>query len=449
MTFKDVWEQTLIQLQEMVTENALNMWIKTLEPIAYENDAAVMISPTQFQRDIVMSKYSDIISAAMSKVVGFEISLNVLIPEERVQNSPSRAKPAPAAESKVEESMEQITARFPHPEFTFDSFVVGDSNRHAHAACVAVSQNPSTAYNPLFIYGSTGLGKTHLLFAIQNEIHRRFPNKVSLYVRSEDFTNEFIESVKNNTQSEFKNKYRSVDLFMMDDVQFIGGKDSTQTEFFHTFEALFSENKQIVLASDRPPRDIKLLTDRLRSRFESGVLVSVGSPEYELKVAIIRQRCLFYGLPLSEDVVTFVAQHVKNNIRQIEGVLKKMMAFRMLMNTTPNIAIAQSAINEITNENQPLPVLIDKILLEVSREYDVTVDEICSDRRLEKYNNARQVAMYVMREITPMSLPDIGKQFKRNHSTVHHAIEKVEYKIRTNPNVKLRIEELITTIRES
>ncbi|MBQ1966227.1 MAG: chromosomal replication initiator protein DnaA, partial [Clostridia bacterium] len=292
--------------------------------------------------------------------------------------------------------------------------------------------------------------KTHLLYAIQNEVRRRFPDKNCLYVRSEDFINEFIELVVQQKKAiDFKNKYRSLDLFMVDDIQFIGGKESIQMEFFNTFEALFGDNKQIILVSDRPPRDIQLLTDRLRSRFESGVIVSVGQPEYELKAAIIRQRCLFYKMELTDDVVEFIAQHVKSNIRQIEGVLKKMMAYRLISQSTPNMAIAQSAIRDITNENQPLPVVIDKILLEVSREYDVTIDEMCSSRRMEKITNARQIAMYIMREITPMSLPEIGNQFGgRDHSTVHHAIVKVEQKIKANSNLKLRIDDIIKSIRE-
>ncbi len=445
MTFRNVWEKTLIQLKEMVSQNALEMWIGTLEPVAYEDDAAVLISPSPFQRDIVMSKYKDVISAAMTEVVGFDININVVTPEERKKPVPVAAAPAPVEEDPIT----NITSSIAHPEFTFESFVVGDSNRHAHAACLAVAKNPSGAYNPLFIYGASGLGKTHLLYAVQNEVKRKYPDKNCLYVRSEDFTNEFIESVKNSSQSEFKNKYRTVDLFMMDDVQFIGGKESTQSEFFHTFEALYGENKQIVLVSDRPPRDIQLLTDRLRSRFESGVIVSVGQPEFELKAAIIRQRCQFYNMELTDDVVEFIAQHVKSNIRQIEGVLKKMMAYRLISQSTPNMAIAQSAIRDITNENQPLPVVIDKILLEVSREYDVSIDEICSSRRIEKITNARQIAMYIMREITPMSLPEIGKQFgNRDHSTVHHAIERVEYKIKMNSNLKLRIDDIIKNIRE-
>ena len=446
MTFRNVWEKTLVQLQEMVTKNALDMWIKTLEPVAYKDDAAVLISPSPFQRDIVMSKYKDVISAAMTEVVGFEIDINVITQEENVK-TPSHKVEEPKEEEP--DPISNFTASIVHPEYTFDNFVVGDSNRHAHAACMAVAQNPSGAYNPLFIYGASGLGKTHLLYAIQNEVKRKYADKNCLYVRSEDFTNEFIEAVRNNNQSDFKNKYRTVDLFMVDDVQFLGGKESTQSEFFHTFEALYGDNKQIILVSDRPPRDIQLLTDRLRSRFESGVIVSVGQPEYELKAAIIRQRCQFYKMDLSDEVVEFIAQHVKSNIRQIEGVLKKMMAYRLISQSTPNMAIAQSAIRDITNENQPLPVVIDKILLEVSREYDVTIDEICSSRRVEKITNARQIAMYIMREITPMSLPEIGKQFgNRDHSTVHHAIERVEYKIRINSNLKLRIDDIIKNIRE-
>ncbi len=448
MTFRNVWEKTLVQLEEMVSKNALEMWINTLEPVAYEDDAAILISPSPFQRDIVMSKYKDVIAAAMTEVVGFDIDINVLTPEERTRGPVSA--PSPAVQPPEEDPIANITSSLSHPEYTFENFVVGDSNRHAHAACMAVAQNPSGAYNPLFIYGASGLGKTHLLYAIQNEVQKRFPDKNCLYVRSEDFINEFIELVVQQKKAmDFKNKYRSLDLFMVDDIQFIGGKESIQVEFFNTFEALFGDNKQIILVSDRPPRDIQLLTDRLRSRFESGVIVSVGQPEYELKAAIIRQRCLFYHMDLADDVVEFIAQHVKSNIRQIEGVLKKMMAYRLISQSTPNMAIAQSAIRDITNENQPLPVVIDKILLEVSREYDVTIDELTGQKRVAKISDARQIAMYIMREITPMSLPEIGKQFgNRDHSTVHHSIERVEYKIKMNSNLKLRIDEIIKSIRE-
>ena len=436
----------LKELKDQISENALHMWIETLEPVAYENDAAVMLAPSQFQRDIVMSKYKDMICAALQEVAGFEMSLDVIIEEERKGHLPAsvaRKTPAP-----VEEEMEQLTKSIAHPDFTFDTFIVGDSNRHAHAACFAVAQNPSGAYNPLFLHGASGLGKTHLLFAVENEIRRSFPQKKILYVSCEDFIIELTESIKRNNTTEFKNKYRSLDVLIVDDIQFISGKEATQTEFFNTFDALYTANKQIVLASDRPPRDIPMLAERLRSRFESGVITDISQPEYELKAAIIRQRCQFYGMNLSDDVIAFIAQNVKSNIRQIEGVLKKMMAYRMISHSTPNMAIAQSAIKDITNENQPLPVIIDKILSEVSRDYELSIDEICSQKRTARVKNARQVAMYLMRELTPMSLPEIGKQFgDRDHSTVHHSIRRVEDLLEDSPSFRLHLDDLIEAIR--
>lgn len=443
MTFKDVWNKTVEALSDQyISENAMNMWIRPLEPIKYEDDSAIILSPDSFQRDIVMSRYKGVIEEVMSDIVGFEIGVKVITPEEHRPFSPKSV-------SKGNENFEKITNSIVHPEYTFENFIVGDSNRHAHAACLAVAQNPSGAYNPLFLHGPTGLGKTHLLYAIQNEITRRHPERTTIYIRSEDFTIELVENIKRNTMTEFKNKYRSVDVLMIDDIQFIAGKESTQDEFFHTFNTLYENNKQIILVSDRPPRDIQLLDDRLRSRFEMGLITNIAAPEYELKVAIISQRCQFYNLNLSEEIISFIAQHVRSNIRQIEGVLKKMMAYSLISKSNPNMAIAQSAIRDITNENQPLPVLIDKILLEVSREFEVSIDDICSSKRIEKITNARQIAMYIMREITPMSLPEIGKQFSnRDHSTVHHAIERVEQKISTNSALKLRIDDLIKNIKE-
>ncbi|MBO5248898.1 MAG: chromosomal replication initiator protein DnaA, partial [Clostridia bacterium] len=242
MTLRDVWDKTLVQLKEMVTNNALDMWISTLELVAYEDDAAIFISPSPFQRDIVMSKYKDIIAAAMTEVVGFDIDVNVVTAEERKRSSVTPV----VVPSEEEDPISNITSSIVHPEYTFENFVVGDSNRHAHAASMAVAKNPSGAYNPLFIYGASGLGKTHLLYAIQNEVKSKFPTKNCLYVRSEDFINEFIELVVQQKKSmDFKNKYRSLDLFMVDDIQFIGGKESIQVEFFNTFEALFGDNKQI------------------------------------------------------------------------------------------------------------------------------------------------------------------------------------------------------------
>ena len=444
MTIKDVWDVTLTKLKENIPQTALELWIEPLKPVAYSQDAIVLLASSPFQKDVVMSKYKDVISGVLSETVGFEISINVQTTDEYKTSVPVEVPPSPGIEQ-----MNTITKNMSHPDYTFENFIVGDSNRHAHAACLAVAQNPSGAYNPLFLHGPTGLGKTHLLFAIQNEIQQRFPGKKTAYVTSEDFVMEMTENLQRHTMTEFKQKYRSLDVLMVDDIQFIAGKESLQNEFFHTFNALHEANKQIILASDRPPRDIQYLDDRLRSRFEMGLITDISQPEYELKAAIIRQRCEFYGMTLSSDLVSFIAQHVKSNIRQIEGVLKKMLAYQTLSHTELNLAIAQSAIRDITNENQPLPVIIDNILMEVAREFDVTIDDLCSTKRTAQIKDARHVAMYIMRELTPMSQPEIGKQFSdRDHSTVHHATSRIAERMNTNPAFKLRIEDLIKTIKE-
>jgi chromosomal replication initiator protein len=441
--FKNVWQTAVEKLESSISETAMTLWIKTIQPIIYENDSAVLLVESPFHRDIIMSKYRDLIRKVLTEIVGFEMDINVVTPEDKRYSGKIK-------QNEVNENidLEQFVEPV-FPEYTFDNFIVGDSNKHAHAACIAVAKNPAKAYNPLFLYGNTGLGKTHLLYAIKNEIKKTYPNYKTLYIKSEDFTNDLIEYIGKKNMQEFKNKYRSVDVLLVDDIQFIAGKDSTQDEFFHTFNALYEANKQIILASDRPPRDIQLLESRLRSRFESGIITDIYMPEYELKVAIIKQKAISYNISLPEDVIDFVAQRIKNNIRQLEGVLKKIMAFQLISKSPPNIAIAQSAIRDITNENEPLPIIVDKVITEVSREFEVSPEDIKSKKRIESITFARQVSMYIMREITDMSLPEIGQQFNgRDHSTVHHAIKKIEDKININNILKSRINDIIKNIRE-
>jgi chromosomal replication initiator protein len=441
--FKNVWQTAVEKLESSISETAMTLWIKTIQPIIYENDSAVLLVESPFHRDIIMSKYRDLIRKVLTEIVGFEMDINVVTPEDKRYSGKIK-------QNEVNENidLEQFVEPV-FPEYTFDNFIVGDSNKHAHAACIAVAKNPAKAYNPLFLYGNTGLGKTHLLYAIKNEIKKTYPNYKTLYIKSEDFTNDLIEYIGKKNMQEFKNKYRSVDVLLVDDIQFIAGKDSTQDEFFHTFNALYEANKQIILASDRPPRDIQLLESRLRSRFESGIITDIYMPEYELKVAIIKQKAISYNISLPEDVIDFVAQRIKNNIRQLEGVLKKIMAFQLISKSPPNIAIAQSAIRDITNENEPLPIIVDKVITEVSREFEVSPEDIKSKKRIESITFARQVSMYIMREITDMSLPEIVQQFNgRDHSTVHHAIKKIEDKININNILKSRINDIIKNIRE-
>ncbi len=445
-SFKNIWDATVLKLSEKITPNAMDLWIRPAEPIGYENNAAIIMVESPFQRDIIMSRYRDDIREALLAVSGIDMDVNAITQEER--NS-QKAHVQKSAEYKVDTKLHNIEENLTS-EYTFDNFIVGDSNRHAHAACYAVAKNPAFLYNPLFLYGNTGLGKTHLLNAIKNEIRKLYPAYRVVYVSCEEFTNDFIEHLKNKTTAEFKEKYRTADVLLIDDIQFISGKDQTQTEFFHTFNALYEDKKQIIIASDRPPKEIPQLEERLRSRFESGLMTDIIVPEYELKVAVLKQKAAAYSITIPDDVIFFIASKIKNNIRQLDGVVKKIKAFQLVSDTTPNIALAQSAIRDITNENEPLPVLLDKILLAVSRDFNVTPEDIKSSKRQENIVTARQVAMYIIRDMTAMSLPDIGMEFNgRDHSTVHHAVYKIEGKMKETASFATRINNIINEIKNN
>ena len=444
-SLNSIWNLTVDELDKHISGTAMNLWIRTITPIRYEDNCFVLAVHSPFQKDIIMSKYRPMLKDTLSDIVGFEVDIKVLTSEDKQEIPKSKAV---NINTEVESSMNEVVDQKP-AEYTFDNFIVGESNKHAHAACLSVARNPARSYNPLFIYGNTGLGKTHLLKAISTEVKKNFPSYNVLYVKGEEFTNDLIDHLQNKNMTEFKNKYRTVDVLLVDDIQFIAGKDSTQDEFFHTFNALYEDNKQIILASDRPPKDIQLLESRLRSRFESGIITDIYMPEYELKVAIIKMKAQSYGITLPPDVIDFVAMKIKNNIRQLEGVITKIMAFQLVSNVSPSIAIAQSAIRDIVNENEPLPVVVDKIILEVSREFDIPAEEIKGTKRVESIAFARQIAMYIMREITDMSLPEIGQEFNgKDHSTVHHSIKKIEQKLTTNPVFKDRIQQIIKNVKE-
>lgn len=434
-----IWKKVTesIREKELVSETAYSLWIEPLQAVSFDENCMVFKIENSFIRDVVMQKYKKLITQELSEVMGFEVGISLTLDTPKNIVEPSKIETL-------------VPNRFPREEYSFENFVVGPSNQHAYAACVAVSNEPGTNYNPLFIYGNTGLGKTHLLKAIQNKIKKNFPDFSVIYIKAEDFTTELIESIKNKTQLEFKNKYRNIDVLLIDDIQFISGKESTQEEFFHTFDALHDNGKQIILASDRPPKDMKLLEDRLRSRFESGIITNIDMPEYELKVAIIKMKAQYYNIELSDDVVNFMAMKIKNNIRQIEGAVKKMMAFSQLSNTPINVAVAQSCIKDIVNEKEAKPVLIEKIISEVCREYDVTEDDLKSKKRSELVTFARQVAMYLMKELTDMSLPEIGSCLGgRDHSTVHHSVNKIVDKIELSSVFKNKIDELIRNVKNN
>ena len=417
---------------------AYKTWFDRLKPLSLDFEAgmAQIEAPNEFHKQTLLRCYSDLLGEAFQSVFGSQIAFAITVPEER------KAAPAPSAESDGY-------------DLTFDTFVVGPSNRFAHAACQAVASQPATLYNPLFIYGNSGLGKTHLLNAIANEFKKNYPDRSVVYAKSEAFTNEIIEAIARGTTPAFREKYRKADLFLMDDIQFIAGKISVQEEFFHTFNTLYEAKKQIVLTSDRPPKDISTLDDRLKTRFEWGLTADVQPPEFETRIAIIIRKAESVGLDIPETVCEYIANRLKNNIRQLEGAVKKLRAFHLLENKPINIATAQAAISDIINNNQPAPVTVDKIIEEVARTFSgnvpggITPEDIRSKKRNANISMARQVSIYIAREITNMSMVEIGQTFGgRDHSTVVYAIRQAEQNIKKDPRTKALVDDIIKNIRD-
>ncbi|MCI9553547.1 MAG: chromosomal replication initiator protein DnaA [Acutalibacter sp.] len=432
-SFNQAWEIICEYCKSQITDVAYKTWFSRLKPVSmdFENGVAIIEAPNDFHRQTLLRCYSDLMEQALKNVFGNNIGFSLVIQED---------KPQPA-----EKNIPQDDGY----ELTFETFVVGPSNRFAHAACQAVASKPAILYNPLFIYGNSGLGKTHLLSAISKEFTNNFPGQSVVYVKSEDFTNEVIEAIARGTTSSLRNKYRNADLFLVDDIQFIGGKVSTQEEFFHTFNTLYEAKKQIVLTSDRPPKDIATLEDRLKTRFEWGLTADVQEPEFETRVAIIRRKAESFDFDMPENVCEYIANKLKNNIRQLEGAVKKLRAFHLLENRPVNIATAQTAISDIINNSQPTPVTVDKIIEEVARTYQVTPEDIRSQKRNASVSKARQVSMYVVREITQMSMVEIGQTFGgRDHSTVVYAMHQMEQRMEKESHTKDTVNDIIKNIRD-
>ena len=334
-------------------------------------------------------------------------------------------------------------------EYTFDNFIVGSSNKFAHAACTAVAANPAMNYNPLFIYGPSGLGKTHLLYAITNEIKRKKPAAKIISIKGEDFTTQFIEALAAQMTNEFRNKYRSCDVLLIDDIQFIAGKTSTQEEFFHTFNALYEEHKQIILTSDRPPRDMKTLEDRLKTRFEWGLLADIQPPDLELRVAIIKKKAEQVGIIIPEDVLTYLAENLRSNIRQIEGAMKKLGALAFLSGQKITMEVARGCIADLLGGEEPVSVTVDKIFATVYKKYGISKEDLTGKSRSREIAQARHVTIYLIRKITEMSLPNIGKIFNRDHTTALASWETIEKKLKTDAMLTLDINEMTKEVTGS
>lgn len=440
-SFLEVWSGVREYCSKLISNTAMNTWINSIEPIELKNDKVILFVRSDFQKQIIMSRYSNYLTEGFKEILGFEVQLSIITEEDKQQDNVIKT------EQSSSEDIEQTYANAEY-EYTFETFIVGNSNKFAHAASLAVASNPAMAYNPLFIYGGSGLGKTHLLHAIQHEIKKNNPSVNIVYIKGEDFTNELVESIRQNNQMQFRNKYRQSSVLLVDDIQFVAGKESTQEEFFHTFNSLYEAHKQIVLTSDRPPKEIQTLEDRLRTRFEWGLLADVQPPDFETRLAIIKRKAELLGIKLPDEVSEFIANRLKNNIRQLEGAVKKIKAYNLLNGLSPSVTTAQEAIKDILNDNQPVPVTVQRIIEEVSRTYNVTPAEIRGKMRSGNISTARQIAMYIVRDITQLSTTNIGDEFgHRDHATVVYAIQKVEKDMKTNARLKATIQDIIKNIQ--
>lgn len=426
-TFEVVWENVCDYCKDEISGVAYNCWIKTLSPVKLHGKVAVVSAPTKYQRDLTESHYKELLERAFSEVFGFQVSVEVISEEE---NAPARPEP------------ENITETF-----TFDNFIVGPSNDFAHAAAVAVAKNPGKQYNPLFIYGKPGLGKTHLLNAIKNYVSEHNPGFNIVYTQGEAFANEIIDAIHSGSTPDFREKFRNTDMLFVDDIQFIAGKDSTQTEFFNTFNSLHEAGKQIVLTSDRPPKEINSLTERLRQRFEMGLLADIKEPDYETRVAIIRKKAEELNFEMSDAVAQCIANQIKTNVRQIEGVLNKLMAYTNLTSEKPSIFNVITVINEIRRDEVDNTITVEKIMDAVSNAYDVTPADICSKKQHMEISNARHIVIYIASQMTGMTLKQIGEKINRNHSTVSASLNKMEKEMAKNPRLRANIEDIMKNLK--
>lgn len=433
-SYADVWELVKENCKNQVSDTIYKLWFEPLSMVSFD-DNKVILSTNEFQARIVKSKFLDTLNEAFVSVMGFSVDIDIISDfskqDETVINQP---KP-------IENN---------NSELSFENFIEGSSNKFAYAASKAVANNPGQAYNPLFIYGNSGLGKTHLLNAICIEIKKNNPNSNIIYANGEDFTNELVKSIQHSTSNAFHEKYRNADVLLLDDVHFIAGKKETQEEFFHTFDALYQDKKQIVLTSDRPPKEIALLEDRIKTRFEWGLLADIQPPDIETRMAIIKHKADFFNLELPDDVVLYIAEKIKSNVRQLEGAVKKLNALCTISGHDPSMSLAQKAIKDILSDNQPVSVTIDKILQEVARTYGTSVENILSEKRNANVTKARQAAMYIVREITSLPMETIGEKLGgKHHSTVIYNIKECEKDMNENSSVKATIQGIINNVRDN
>lgn len=434
----DVWEKVKSLMENTMTAVSIETWFGDVEAVALEDTRLVLCVPTDFKRNIIRTRFLSLIEANLLDLFAFDVDCALLLPEERVTYLARQAAPTPAGGDGAE-------------RYTFERFVVGSTNRFAYTAAKKVAEEPGGAYNPLFIYGQSGLGKTHLLHAIANQVRHNQPGWRILYVQSEDFVNELIGSLRRGIDMQgFRDKYRNVDLFLMDDVQFIAGKDSSEEELFHTFNTLYEQKKQIVFTSDRPPHEMLRLEQRLKTRFEQGLPADIQPPDYETRVALLKNKAVERGISLPDPVLSYVAENITSNVRQIEGVVNKIMAFQELMGAQVDVETTVRAVRDILRAKENFLPSADTIIQEVARFYELDAAAITGQSQNKEISTARNVAMYIIREMTQLSLAEIGQQFGgRHHSTVLNSINRVEKMMKAQPELSEIIRDITNVVNSA
>jgi len=428
-SLNDILNEAKNLLKGELSELSYKTWLLPLEIQAINNNNVILVSDDPFKKESVESRFKDLLENAFSIILQKKCTISIVLSDKTDTQDKN------SSFSNINYSKTYL-----NPNYSFDTFVVGDNNRFAHAAALAVAESPATAYNPLFLYGGVGLGKTHLMHSIGNEILRKNPSMKILYVTSETFTNEFINALKDNSMEKFRQKYRSIDVLLIDDIQFIAGKERLQEEFFHTFNTLRENGKQIVLSSDRPPRDIPLLEDRLKSRFEWGIIADVSMADYETRLAILRKKTDEKHVIIDDDILKNIAAKIDSNIRELEGVFNKLVAQASLTHTPITHEMAEKAINDMIRQKDSV-ISIEYIQNCVCKYFNITEKDLKSSQRSNDITYPRQIGMYLCRILTNESFPKIGDLFgKRDHTTVMHAFKKIETEIKENKNTKLIVE---------
>ncbi|MBY7141514.1 chromosomal replication initiator protein DnaA [Virgibacillus sp. NKC19-3] len=435
----ELWVATLEKIEEEVSKPSFETWLKSTKAEKLEENTLIISAPNEFARDWLETQYTELISNILEDVTGTRLATKFIIPDSVTQPEEEEKGPKPKSSGNTGD----VSKTMLNSKYTFDTFVIGAGNRFAHAASLAVAEAPAKAYNPLFIYGGVGLGKTHLMHAVGHYVQQHNPEAKVVYMTSEKFTNEFINAIMDNKTLNFRNKYRNVDVLLIDDIQFIAGKESTQEEFFHTFNTLHEENKQIIISSDRPPKEIPTLEDRLRSRFEWGLITDITPPDLETRIAILNKKAKAEGLDIPNEVMLYIANQIDTNIRELEGALIRVVAYSSLINQDIDAPLAADALKDIIPSNKPRTITIQGIQEAVGEKYNVRLEDFPAKKRTKAIAFPRQIAMYLSRELTDFSLPKIGEEFGgRDHTTVIHAHEKIVKSMENDTNLTSEIEEI-------